>query len=274
MDFLKKLQPLWDQGKFVCVGLDSDLEKLPPHLRNGSIVQSVINFNREIIDATVDLVCCYKPNSAFYEALGPDDGFVALLNTIQYIRSQKPNVPIILDGKRGDIGNTNEAYAVAAFDELQVDALTINPYLGKNANAPFLNRKDKGIIVLVKTSNEGSDEFQNLHIGKKYLFEVVAEHVAHEWNKNGNCAIVVGATYPEELKNVRKIVGDMPILIPGIGSQGGDIKATVQAGKNKINQGMIINSSRGIIYASSGKDFAEVARRETKRVTDEIRKYL
>lgn len=274
MDFLKKIQPLWDQQKFVCVGLDPDLEKFPPHVRSGSIINGIIEFNHEIIDATIDLVCCYKPNIAFYEALGPDDGFDALVNTVNYIRSKGPKVPIILDAKRGDIGNTNEAYAIAAFDVLKVDAITISPYLGKKANEPFLDRKDKGIIILVKTSNEGSDEFQNLKIENQFLFEVIAKNVADTWNTNNNCSVVVGATYPEELSNVRKIVGDMPILIPGIGSQGGDVEATVKAGKNSKNQGMIINSSRGIIYASSGKDYAAAARRETERLNREIRKFL
>lgn len=275
MDFLKKIQPLWDQQKFVCVGLDPDIKKIPQIIlqRHKTIQSQILEFNKAIIDATADLVCCYKPNSAFYEKYGVD-GWEALVKTTDYLKSKYSHIPILLDSKRGDIENTNEGYVTSAFDIVGADAVTIQPYQGGLAVHPFLNRRDKMTIVLVKTSNKGSDEFQNLKIGKKFLYEIVAEKIVNEWNMNKNCGVVVGATYPEEMKRVRKIVGDMPILIPGVGSQGGDLKATIHAGKNSKNQGMIINSSRGILYASSDSDFVKAARNETLRLSEEIRHYL
>ncbi len=230
--FLDKLKAKWAENKFVCVGLDkSDFE-----------------FNKNIIDTTADLVCAFKPNSAFYEAKGVT-GLEALKKTVQYIREKDPNIPIILDAKRGDIESTNEAYVEAIFDDLGADAVTVHPYLGKESLEPFLNKTDKGIIVLVKTSNPGAGEFQDLTVDGKPIYQVVAEHVAKQWNKNGNCAVVVGATYPEELQKVREIVGDMPILVPGIGAQGGDLQNTLKNGLNSQKQGLIISSSRGIIFA-------------------------
>jgi len=235
--FLDKLTAKWNEGKFVCIGLDnSDFE-----------------FNRNIIDQTFDLVATYKPNSAFYEEKGAQ-GWEALKKTIDYIRQKDPTIPIILDAKRGDIGNTNEAYAKAVFDDLQADAVTIHPYLGKEAMEPFLQRTDKGIIVLVRTSNPCAGEFQDLRIDNKPLYQVIAEHVAKDWNTNGNCAVVVGATYPEELKKVREIVGDMPILVPGIGTQGGNLQAVLENGLNSKKQGLIISSSRGIIFAPNPRE--------------------
>lgn len=229
--FGSKLTAKWDEGKFVCVGLDKgDFE-----------------FNKNIIDKTSDLVLCYKLNSAFYEAEGAE-GWKVLKDTIVYINQKDPEIPTILDAKRGDIGNTNEAYVKAIFDDLGVDAVTVHPYLGRESLQPFLDRKDKGIIVLVKTSNMGAGEFQDLEIAGKPLYQVVAEHVANEWNTNGNCGLVVGATYPQEMVAVRKIVGDIVILIPGVGAQGGDLKETIKAGLNSKGQGIIINSSRGIIF--------------------------
>jgi orotidine-5'-phosphate decarboxylase len=182
---------------------------------------------------------------------------------------------VILDAKRADIGTTNLGYVQAAFDIIGVDAITVHPYLGKEALAPFLARKEKGIIVLAKTSNPGAGEFQDLPVGdlQEPLYQVVARHVAQNWNANGNCALVVGATYPADLKKVRAIIGDMPILIPGIGVQGGEIAATVAAGKDSRGWGMIINSSRGVIFASKEDDFAQAARRATKELRTEINRY-
>ncbi len=274
-EFMIKLENLWLKGNFVCVGLDSDFSQIPQAVRNqGSIEQAMFEFNRSIIDATHDLVCAYKPNSAFYEAQG-DQGLRALAKTIKYIKDNYLSIPVILDAKRADIGNTNDGYVKSAFDELRVDAITVNPYLGKEALKPFLDRKDKGIIVLARTSNPGASEFQDLLVGEKQepLYQVVARNVAESWNDNNNCALVVGATYPNELSKIRRIVGDMPILLPGIGAQGGDIEATVRAGKDSRNMGMIINSSRGIIFASSGKDFAERARTATEQLRAEINKF-
>ncbi len=273
--FISMLEQQWKQGNFVCVGLDSDYDRIPSMLKeNTSVEDALFAFNRSIIDATQDLVCAYKPNSAFYEARG-DVGFRALQHTVRYIKEIYPHIPVILDAKRADIGSTNLGYVEAAFDWLGVDAITVHPYLGQEALAPFLARKEKGIIVLAKTSNPGAGEFQDLPVGeaREPLYQVVARHVATRWNANGNCALVVGAPYPAELKQVRAIVGDMPILIPGIGTQGGDIEATVTAGKDSRGWGMIINASRTIIFASSGNDFAQVARSATEKLRAEINRY-
>jgi len=220
-------------------------------------------------------VCAYKPNVAFYEEHGAE-GIEALKRTIADIHDIVPDVAVVLDGKRGDIGNTNNGYVKAAFDYLNADAITVAPYMGEESLAPFLAQKDKGVIVLCRTSNPGAGEFQDLPIAlgdghiTRPLYEVVASQIAGKWNKNGNCAVVVGATCPDELRTVRGIVGDMPILIPGIGAQGGDLEKTVAAGKDSRGRGMIINSSRGIIFASNGADFAEAARRETLKLRDAI----
>ena len=273
--FVSQLEQCWNQDNFVCVGLDSDYNHIPESVKSlDSVEETLFAFNRDIIDATHDLVCAYKPNAAFYEAQG-DAGLRALTRTVRYIRETYPHIPIILDAKRADIGSTNLGYVKAAFDIIGVDAITVHPYLGKEALAPFLARREKGVIVLAKTSNPGSAEFQNLPVGETQepLYQVVARHVATTWNSNGNCALVVGATYPAELKKVRTIVGDMPILIPGIGAQGGEVAATVIAGKDSRGRGMIINSSRSIILASQGPDFAQAARRATELLRAEINKY-
>jgi len=279
-EFVAKLESLWSRDNFVCVGLDSDFSKIPQPLKD-SIPSSpthteevMVRFNQAIVDATHDLVCSYKPNSAFYEAQG-DQGMRALARTVRHIKEHYPEVPVILDAKRADIGNTNDGYVQAAFDTLGVDAITVHPYLGKEALKPFLDRKDKGIIVLARTSNPGAGEFQDLAVGasQEPLYRVIARNVAESWNRNGNCALVVGATYPKELAKVRSIVGDLPILIPGIGAQGGEVEATVSAGKDSRTWGMIVNSSRGIIFASKGADFAEAARNSTEQLRTEINRY-
>lgn len=263
--FIAKLEQCWQLGKCVCVGLDPVYDRLPDSLKSArSLEDTLFVFAHDIIDATHDLVCAYKPNIAFYEALG-HEGLQALTRTVDYLKECYPRLPIILDAKRADIGNTNLGYVAAAFDRLGVDAITVHPYLGKEALAPFLARKDKGIIVLAKTSNPGSGEFQDLLVGEERepLYQVIARNVAQNWNTNGNCGLVVGATYLHELQRVREIVGDMPLLIPGIGAQGGDVAATVKAGRDSHGWGMIINSSRNIIYASSNSNFAQAARKAT-----------
>ncbi len=271
--FRALLEDRWAEGKFLCVGLDSDLAKIPESVQKENTRATIVAFNRAIVDATKDLVCAYKPNSAFYEAYG-DEGVAALRETIQYIRDAAPEVPIILDAKRADILSTNELYARSAFDHLQADALTIQPYPGKAALQPFLDRKEKGIIVWCRTSNEGAGEFQDLKIDGKPLYKVVAEHVAQEWNANGNCLIVVGATYPEELREVRAIVGEMPILIPGVGAQGGDIQKVTEAGRTANGKGLIVSASRSIIFASSGTDFAEQARVQATELHSQLKKAM
>jgi orotidine-5'-phosphate decarboxylase len=273
--FQAQLEQRWQQGNFVCVGLDPEYQRLPERIKLvGTTGEAFFAFNKAIVDATHQDVCAYKPNSAFYEAEG-ELGLRALAQTVAYIKEAYPDIPVILDAKRADIGNTNLGYVRSAFDVIGADAITVQPYLGQEALRPFLERADKGIIVLVKTSNAGSDEFQNLLVGEAHepLYVVVARRVSQQWNSLGNCALVVGATYPEELRKVRANVGDMPILIPGIGAQGGDIEATVRAGRDSRGQGMIINSARGIIYASSGDDFAEAAAHETRRLSEQIRRW-
>jgi orotidine-5'-phosphate decarboxylase len=272
--FSQKLQTLWAEKKFVCVNLDPDLSKIPESIKNGaSKEEAIFNFNKAIIDVTHDLVLAYKPNSGFYEAEG-EEGMRALKKTAAYIHEKNSIIPVILDAKRGDIEHTNVAYAKAIFDEQGMDAVTVHPYMGGLAMKPFLERKENGVIVLVKTSNPGSAEFQDLPVRGSPSYKMVAENVAKNWNINGNCAVVVGATYPRELADVRTIIGDMPILIPGIGAQGGDLAETVRAGKNSMGTGMIIAVGRSVIYASSAPDFAEAARKETERLSQEILKYL
>ncbi len=293
-NFRDLLEAQWSRGNFVCVGLDSESVKIPrcvgervresyADIGDTYFGDCIFEFNRAIVGATKDIVCAYKPNSAFYEAQGAV-GIDALQRTVAMIHDVAPDVPVILDAKRADIGNTNNGYVEMAFDYLGVDAITVHPYLGAEALAPFLARAEKGIIVLCRTSNPGAGEFQDIQVPMgpvlvdnepmfRPLYQVVAQHVVKTWNKNGNCAVVVGATYPAELAEVREIVGDMPILIPGIGAQGGDVESTVKAGKDSRGCGMIINSSRGIIFASSDEDFAEAARRETVKLRDLINQH-
>jgi orotidine-5'-phosphate decarboxylase len=282
--FMNLLNQKWKEGKFVCVGLDSDYSKLPESVKDKwkdkktdqgvdlSIEASLYEFNKAIIDATHDLVSSYKINSAFYEYSGL--AYEAMLNTFHYIKRTYPEIPVILDAKRADIGNTNEGYVRMAFETLKADAITVHPYMGRESLKPFLDQKNKGIIVLVKTSNPGSGEFQELEVDGMSLYQVVAEYVSKNWNKNGNVGIVVGATYPDQLRKIREIVGDIPILIPGIGAQGGDLEDAVKAGKDSHGQGMIISSSRAIIYASNGEDFAEKAREETEKMDKQIKEIL
>lgn len=227
LSFLDKLAIKWNEGKFVCVGLD----------------QGDFEFNKNVIDLTADLICCYKPNMAFYLSEGVA-GLKALEETNLYIHSNHPDVPVLIDAKVADVDNTNIAYAKAIFDWLKADAVTVNPYPGKEAFKSFLDKKDKGIFVWIKASSKGASQLQD-------LYQKVAEDVAKNWNMNGNCGVIVGATYPEELKMVRGIVGDMPILIPGVGAQGGDVKPTVLAGLDSKGQGIIISSSRAIIFAQN-----------------------
>ncbi len=246
------------------------MAKLPEHVRNGEHPQST--FNKAIIDATFDLVCAYKPNTAFYESRG-SVGIEALKRTCDYIKENYPEVPIIIDAKRADIGNTNEGYCKFVFEYLGADAITLHPYLGKEAVKPFLDRKDKGCIVLCKTSNPGSGEFQDLLINEVPFYKIIAKNVSQEWNYNNNCSLVVGATYPEELAEVRSIVGSMPILIPGVGAQGGDIEKTVKAGKDVNGKNAIINAGRSIIFASSALDYAQAARKEAEVLKNSINSF-
>lgn len=271
MDFTRKLQHAWNtNNSLLCIGLDPDLDKLPEHLKNRE--NPLFEFNKAIIGATADLVCAFKPNSAFYEALGTD-GITQLKMTLDYLHDNYPEIVIILDAKRADIGNTNNGYVQFAYDYLGVDAVTLHPYLGREALAPFLERSDKGAIILCRTSNSGASEFQDLQMNNRPLYEYVAEAVARSWNTNNNCLLVVGATYPGEMQAIRQIVGDMPFLVPGIGAQGGDIRAVMEAGVDSRQQGMMISASRSVIFASNDTDFTDAARDEAIKLRDEINQY-
>lgn len=257
--FMELLRAKWgEEGKFVCVGLDTDADLIPEDL--APVGGRMIKFNKGVIEATGDLVCAFKPNIAFYEKEG-DMGWSALRETIRFIHEQYPDVPVILDAKRADIGKTNLSYIAAAFEDLEADAITVNPYLGEEALRPFLDREEKGIIVLCRTSNPGAGEFQDMLVDGDPLYLHVARHVAERWNRNGNCGIVVGATCPAELARVREVVPDLPLLIPGIGTQGGDVDATVRA----AHRNMIVNSSSAII-------FSEDPRAATARLDQEVRR--
>lgn len=273
-NFRQLLDARWAEDKLVCVGLDSEYAKLPQAARRDGYLDTVVGFNDEIVQATCDLVCAYKINTAFYEAHG-SKGIQALEETCAHIRDHAPGVPIILDAKRADIGNTNDHYVAFAFDVCKADAITVHPYMGAESLKPFLDCKTKGIFVLCRTSNPGAGEFQGLiQQDVRPLYLNVAVAVATKWNANHNCGLVVGATAPDELARVRRIASDVPLLIPGIGAQGGDLDATIRAGRDFAGRGMIINSSRGIIFASSKDDYAEAARREAQKLHDQIRAIL
>lgn len=264
MKFVEKLLNVSRKNdSLVCVGLDTDLQKIPQHLLKEE--DPGFAFNRKIIDSTSDLVCAYKPNMAFYEALG-SRGWDALKKTCEYIPKE---IPVIIDAKRGDIGNTAEMYARAVFEELKGDAVTVNAYMGKDAVAPFLEYEDKCAFVLCLTSNQGARDFQFLIVNKKPFYEIVAEKVL-SWNEKGNCGLVVGATHPEQLRRVREIGPSLPLLIPGVGAQAGDIESTVKFGTDRNGELAIINSSRAILYASPGADFAQAARSAAERLRDLI----
>ncbi len=271
MEFKNKLAAaVMQNDSLLCVGLDPSFDRLPNHLKGQS--DAIVSFNKAIIDATADVVCAYKPNSAFYEAEGAA-GIKQLHATCHYISENYPHIPIILDFKRGDIGNTNQAYAKFAFDYLGVDAVTLQPYLGRDAVQSFLDYTDKGIMILVRTSNPGSGEFQNLEVAGTKLYLKVAEAVSNNWNTNNNCQLVIGATYPEELAELRQLVGDtMIFLVPGMGAQGGQADL-LKGGLTTKGDGLIINSSRETIYASDGEDFAEAARAKAVELRDTINGY-
>jgi len=272
MTFQEKLDKIIKKNKaLVCVGLESHIEKISTGIMKYPVSTpteqylSQLSFNKSIIEATADLVCSYKLNTAFYESIG-HEGINALKNTCDYLVKKYPEIPIIIDAKRGDIGNTNNGYVQFIFTYLSGDAVTVHPYLGEEAIRPFIDQKDKGVIILCRTSNAGAGEFQDLLVGTKPLYKIVAENVVKKWNANKNCMLVVGATYPDELKEVRKIVGDMTLLVPGIGAQGGDLEATLKAGLNSKRQGLMIASSRGIIFAKNPRDEAMKLRNEINKL--------
>ena len=293
--FMKMVEAKWPDT-LLCVGLDTDPGKISKKIEAlirkegnlpsyGSVGPLMLGFNKRIIEATKDLVCTYKLNLGFYLAQGIQ-GLYALQETVEFIGEVVPDAPVIIDGKFGDIGSSAAQYARFAFEIIGADAVTVNPYLGQeDAIDVFLKYENKGIFVLCRTSNEGAKEFQNFDIlgsvgdQERYKLQIsclygeVSKHVSELWNGLGNCGLVTGATYPGELKEIRRVVGDMPILIPGVGTQGGDLEQAVKNGVNSRGDGIIINSSSGILYKSTGSDFAEAAREEAKRLRDEINEH-
>jgi orotidine-5'-phosphate decarboxylase len=269
MSFIKAIRSAWAQrNSLLCVGLDPDPRKIPSAVQETN--DPIFSFNRAIVDATADLVCAYKPQIAYYAAA---DAERQLKMTIEYIHASHPGIPVILDAKRNDIGSTAAMYAREAFDRYEADAVTVNPYLGFDSLEPFLERAGKGVVILCRTSNPGARDVQDLTSDGRKLYAIIAEKAAKDWNRNGNVLLVVGATYPRELREIRTIVGEMPLLVPGIGAQGGDVEQAVKSGKTSDGAGMIINSSRGIIYAGGGSGFAEDARRAALELRDEINRF-
>lgn len=269
MTFTSKLQHAWNlNDSLLCVGLDPNWEKIPTHLKDHP--HAIFEFCKQIVDATHDLVCGYKPQIAYFAGLGAED---QLQKICDYIRETYPELPIILDSKRGDIGSTAAMYAQEAFERYRADAVTINPYMGQDSAQPFLDYKDKGVVLLCRTSNPGAGDIQDLEVNGVPIYEKVAEMISQQWNSHSNCCIVVGATWPEQMQRLREITGDMPFLVPGVGAQGGDVQALVQAGKTADGKGLIINSSRAVLYASGGTDFADAARQVAIETRDLINQY-
>ncbi len=294
--FTEQLQRKWDEGKFVCVGLDADYLKIPiQHLLTSDRAAQQMEFVTRIVEATAPWVCAYKPNIAFFE--DDPEGESALLDIVRYIHRKHPDIPVIGDVKRADIGPTNKGYAKMAFERIGFDAITTNPYFGGDTFPTFQAYENKGLIVLCRTTNPGSKELQDMPIhldsaketglltdeelyilrntvpnlsSVMKVYEMVAFLAANRWNTNGQLGLVVGATHPEAFAPVRRLAPDMPFLIPGIGTQGGDLEKTLQYAPAKSGQGMIINSSSGIIFASKGADFAEAARTATLRLHEQI----
>ena len=266
MHFMTALEAAWRQrNSLLCVGLDPDPARFPAHLQGRP--HAILEFCTQIVDATADLVCCFKPQIAYFAARRAEDQLEAL---IEHIHTRHPGTPVVLDAKRGDIGSTAEQYAVEAFERFKADAITVNPYMGRDSVDPYLAYPDKGVILLCRTSNPGGSDLQFLDVGGLKLYEHVARLVAEEWNASGNCGLVVGATFPAEIARVRALIGDMPLLVPGIGAQGGDIAATLAAGRSTHGAGLMINSSRAILYAGQDENFAAAARQAALDTRDAI----
>src|SRR5690606_1428591 len=256
MTFMQQLRHRWDtSGSLVCVGLDPEPGRFPARFAGDA--DSVFGFCRDIVDATAEYACAFKPQIAHFAAPGAED---ALERLIAHVHAAHPGIPVILDAKRGDIGSTAQRYASEAFDRYAADAVTVNPYLGGDSLQPFLERADRGVIILCRTSNRGAADLQDLLVEGRAggplrpLYQSVAERAAREWNGNGNVSLVVGATWPEQLREVRAVVGDMPLLVPGVGAQGGDAGAVVRNARTGDGTGLMVSSSRAILYASSGDD--------------------
>ncbi|MBV9344302.1 MAG: orotidine-5'-phosphate decarboxylase, partial [Gammaproteobacteria bacterium] len=264
--FVAQLAEAWRQhDSLVCVGLDPEIERFPRHMSAGA--SPIFHFNKAIIDATADLVCAYKPQFAHYAAYEAED---QLERTIEYVRTRYPALPVILDAKRGDVGHTAKRYAIEAFERYKADAVTVNPYLGFDSLEPFLEYESKGVFVLCRTSNPGARDLQDLPVEGRPLYRVVAELAERHWNGRGNCGLVVGATYPQELAEVREIASGMPFLVPGVGAQGGEVAQVVKRGQTASGTGLLISSSRAILYAGEGPEFADAARAAAQSLRDAI----
>ena len=274
MNFMEALRRRWNEaGSLVCVGLDPEPAKFPGKFSGDP--DAVFSFCRDIVDATAEFVCCFKPQVAHFAALGAED---ALQRLIAHVHDAHPDIPVILDAKRGDIGSTAMHYAAEAFDRYGADAVTANPYLGRDSLQPFLDRADRGVVILCRTSNPGAADLQDLPVQaaggtQRPLYQHVAETIARDWNGHGNCALVVGATWPEQLREVRAIVGDMPFLVPGVGAQGGDVEAVVRNARTADGTGLMVSSSRAILYASQGDDFADAAAAAAQALKEQVNRY-
>lgn len=269
--FFQRVQFAFKRNNSVlCVGLDPDISKMPANIAKSK--EPLYDFLAPIIDATQDKVCCYKPNIAFYEAHGPR-GIEQLIKVIEHIRGLEMDIPVILDAKRGDIGNTAKAYARSIFEDIRADAVTVNPYMGGDTLQPFLDYEDRGVIVLCLTSNPGYRDFEVLEFGEHQLFIHVAK-MAVSWNVRENIALVVGATHPDEAARVREVAPEIPFLMPGIGAQGGNPAEIMKIGFTRSGFPPIVNSSRSILYAGSGGDFTQKARNAAQSTRDKLNKFI
>ena len=273
MGFIDTLRKRWQAADtLVCVGLDPEPAKFPARFTGDP--GAVFNFCRDIADATAEYACAFKPQIAHFAALGAED---ALTRLIAHLHAAHPGIPVILDAKRGDIGSTARHYASEAFDRYRADAVTANPYLGRDSVQPFLDRADRGVVILCRTSNPGAADLQDLPVrtgaGERPLYQHIAQTIARDWNSHGNCALVVGATWPGQLREVRAIVGDMPLLVPGVGAQGGDAGAVVRNARTADGTGLMVSSSRAILYASNGDDYADAAANAARELRDTINRH-
>jgi orotidine-5'-phosphate decarboxylase len=267
--FIERLGARWSSAdSLLCVGLDPDPTRFPAHLRGRD--DAIFAFCAAIADATARYACAFKPQIAYFASAGAEDQLESLL---AHLRRSHPDVPVVLDAKRGDIGATAEHYAREVFERYGADAVTLSPFMGRDSIEPFLSYAGRGIFVLCRTSNPGGDDLQMLDVGGEPLYARVARLASSQWNRGGQLGLVVGATYPAELARVRAIAADLPLLVPGIGAQGGDVQASVQAGQTAGGAGMLINSSRAILYAGGGEDFAQAAAQAARRTRDEINRH-